>query len=38
LNDARVAGFALYSGDTYWEAQISLSTGASFTYTVYYYY
>jgi hypothetical protein len=38
LNSARVTGFSLYPGATYWEAAISLSTGASFTYTVYYYY
>jgi hypothetical protein len=38
LKAARVTGFALYPGTTYWEAAISLSTSESISYTVYFYY
>jgi hypothetical protein len=38
LTAARVVGFAIYPGTTYWEAAISLSSSASISYTVYYYY
>jgi hypothetical protein len=38
LTAARVTGFFIIPGDTYWEAAISLSSSESISYTVYYYY